>query len=206
MKKKRLVLLIAGAVLILGISGGLFALANGEGTQTDPLITKSYLEEIFQPSVEKLIDEAVAAAAKTENDKLTALAEDYKEQITQLVEKFNAETGSALDDAAYVALLEEAISERLMSVTVTAPTEADVYRTVTLKAGQTLICEEGAEFFLRSGSAASVTALLDVPAGSTLSDGKALGQNVLYVAPEDNCGLKATADASVFLRGDYTVK
>lgn len=206
MKKKRLALLISAAVLILGISGGLFALAGDEGTQTDPLITKSYLEQVFQPEVEALIDEAVVSAATAESEKLDELVAGYREEITALVEKFNTETGSALEDAAYVALLEEAISERLMTVTVSVPTEAAAFRTVTLTAGQTLSCEEGAEFFLRSGSGKCLSSLLDVPSGSLVPDGTALGQNVLYVAPEKNCGLTADSDVSVFIRGACTVE
>ncbi|MBR4942347.1 MAG: hypothetical protein IKZ19_10155 [Clostridia bacterium] len=206
MKKKRLLLLIVGAVIVLAVSGGLYAIAGGEGTETDPLITKSYLEQVFQPSIDKLIDEAVAEAAKTESDKLDALVDDYKKQISDRIDEFNSETGNELDNATYVALLEDAISQRLMTVDVTVPTEADVFRTVTLTAGQTLACNEGAEFFLRSGSATCVSSLLNVPAGTLTDSGADLGRNVLYISPNAGCGLTATENASVFIRGGYTVK
>ncbi|MBQ1223966.1 MAG: hypothetical protein IIX84_06750, partial [Oscillospiraceae bacterium] len=140
MKKKRLILLIVSAVIVVALSGGLFALAGGEGTATDPLVTKGYLEQVFTPQVEGLIDEAVANAAKAESDKLDGILADYKKQISDLVDQFNSETGSELQNEAYVALLEKAVAERLASVEVTVPSEAAVFRTVTLTAGQTLYC------------------------------------------------------------------
>ena len=205
MKKKRLILLIVSAVIVVALSGGLFALAGGEGTATDPLVTKGYLEQVFTPQVEGLIDEAVANAAKAESDKLDGILADYKKQISDLVDQFNPETGSELQNEAYVALLEKAVAERLASVEVTVPSEAAVFRTVTLTAGQTLYCHEGAEFFLREGSGSSVAGLLDVPAGSVRSNGEALGTNTLYIAPAAGSGIKAGSNATVFIRGGYSI-
>ena len=205
MKKKRLILLIVSAVIVVALSGGLFALAGGEGTATDPLVTKGYLEQVFTPQVEGLIDEAVANAAKAESDKLDGILADYKKQISDLVDQFNSETGSELQNEAYVALLEKAVAERLASVEVTVPSESAVFRTVTLTAGQTLSCHEGAAFFLREGSGSSVAGLLDVPAGSVRSNGEALGTNTLYIAPAAGSGIKAGSNATVFIRGGYSI-
>lgn len=205
MKKKRLILLIVGAVIVVAVSGGLFALAGGEGTATDPLVTKSYLEKVFTPQVEGLINEAVTNASKAESDKLDGILADYKKQITDLVNDFNANTGSELENEAYVALLEKAVSERLAQIEVTVPSEAAVFRTVTLTAGQTIYCNEGAEFFLRSGSGNSVAGLLDVPAGAAKANGEALSANTLYIAPAAGCGMKASSNATVFIRGGYSI-
>ena len=205
MKKKRLILLILGAVIVVAVSGGLFALAGGEGTATDPLVTKGYLEKVFTPQVEELVDEAVAKAAKTESAKLDALLEDYKARISELVEDFNANTGSELENEAYVALLEKAVNERLAQVEVSVPSEADVFRTVRISAGQTLFCNEGSEFFLREGSGTSVAGLLDVPAGKIKANGEALSSNTLYIAPSAGSGIKASSSATIFIRGGYTV-
>lgn len=206
MKKRRAVLLTVGLILVLAVSGGLFALASGEGTASDPLITKSYLEEKFQPSVEALIDEAVAEAAKTEAANLDSVLADYKAQLTAIVDEFNTETGSALENEAYVALLESAINERLMSVEVSASSDTDVFRTVSVASGQTLVCSDGAELFLRSGSAVCVAGLLDVPAGSELYDGAGLEQNTLYISAGEGGGLTASEASSVFIRGSYTLE
>ncbi|MBR6771771.1 MAG: hypothetical protein IKM29_00090 [Clostridia bacterium] len=205
MKKKRLILLIVSAVIVVAVSGGLIALAGNEGTATDPLITKGYLEQVFTPQVEGLINDAVAAASKAESDKLDGILADYKKQISDLVNQFNANTGSELENEAYVALLEKAVSERLAQVEVKVPSEAAVYRTVTLTAGQTLYCNEGAEFFLREGSGSSVAGLLDVPAGTVRANGEALAANTLYIAPASGSGIKAGSNATVFIRGGYSV-
>ncbi len=206
MTKKRLVLLITGVILVIAVSGGLFALANGEGTETDPLITKSYLEDIFQPQVESLIDSAVSDAAKAEKADLDKLLIDYKNQISARVEEFNAETGGSLDNAAYAALLEEAVRERLAGIEVTPAADGDIFRTVKLANGQTLYCSEGAEFFIRSGSVKTTGEFLNVPSASVASKGAKLGTNTLYVAPGSSSGILATSDTTVFIRGGYTVK
>ncbi|MBQ5972819.1 MAG: hypothetical protein IJL69_01350 [Oscillospiraceae bacterium] len=206
MKSRHTVLLTLGLIAVLAVSGGLFALADNEGTESDPLITKSYLEEQFRPQVEALIDDAVAAAAAAKTEELDGILADYKGQIAALVNEFNGSTGNVLDNEAYLALLEAALREKLMSVTAEASDETAVFRTVTLSAGQRLYCLSGAELFLREGKAVCISGLMDVPAGGELAHRASLKTNTLYIATEDRHGLRADSDVTVFLRGGYVIE
>ena len=52
---------------------------------------------------------------------------------------------------------------------------------------------------------ASPPRLADSTDGSTLASGGALQPNHLYLITADGRGLKATADATVMVRGSYTI-
>ena len=59
---------------------------------------------------------------------------------------------------------------------------------------------------LREGlSMANTPGLVDSTDGSTLASGGALQPNHLYLITADGRGLKATADATVMVRGSYTI-
>lgn len=62
MKKWQIaVLVIAVAVLAAGI--GAYAASN-YGTQSDPLVAMSYLEDVLQPKIESSVDAKISEAAK----------------------------------------------------------------------------------------------------------------------------------------------
>ena len=99
--------------------------------------------------------------------------------------------------------------ESLMGTSSGSGTASSVFSVVTVKAGQQLLGSTGCELLLRSGSATCVAAsapgLVDSTEGSTLASGGAVQPNHLYLITADGRGLKATADATVMVRGSYTI-
>lgn len=166
---------LAGVCLLAGV-----ALAAGEGSKEDPLITLSYLKQTATPAILEQVDERAAT---------------YEEQ---LVDK--------LDQAiqAYAAQMEEAVSQHQ------SKQNNATYAVVTLKKGQQLKLDVGCEVMLRIGTAqclsTSAPGLINISTGQNLNNGEDMQVNHLYMATIADRAVKATANTvKVLVRGSYTV-
>ena len=86
----------------------------------------------------------------------------------------------------------------------------ETFSVVTLTKGQVLTGDIGCEVMLRIGTASCVTpsnpGLIDETTAETLSNGKALVVNHLYMMTIEGRGVKATADVTkLMVRGTYTI-
>ena len=213
MKQKKMRWLVAVAVLIIVLltSGLIVAIADKEGTADDPLIAKSYLDEVFTPQILAVVDEAVAKIEEGYVGEIDTLIEEYTAVIDQKISELNAQTGTVVSNAEFVALLETKLSEKVASASVTPSSDGQTFRVITLKAGQKVVCEVGCEVMLRIGSAAasgsSNPILIDLVHNTTLASGTALVKNVLYMVTIKNNGFTAGVDnTKVLIRGTYTVQ
>ncbi|MBQ4047373.1 MAG: hypothetical protein IJC93_03280 [Clostridia bacterium] len=213
MKQKKMRWLVAVAVLIIVLltSGLIVAIADKEGTADDPLIAKSYLDEVFTPQILAVVDEAVAKIEEGYVGEIDALIEEYTAVIDQKISELNAQTGTVVSNAEFVALLETKLAEKVASASVTPSSDGQTFRVITLKAGQKVVCEVGCEVMLRIGSAAasgsSNPILIDLVHNTTLASGTALVKNVLYMVTIKNNGFTAGVDnTKVLIRGTYTVQ
>ena len=160
-------------------------MATESGTQTDPLITLSYLTKTLTPGVLQQTD--------------TKIAENNSVLTAALTEQVNA---FALQIDGKLAALETGGGGTSGTST--------TYAVVSLNSGQTLLGGIGTEIMLRVGTAVCVASsspgLIDMTDGSTLNNGTALVKNHLYMATIEDRGVKATAAVKVLVRGTYTVK
>lgn len=169
-------------LLTAALSVGALALLLGAaaGSQTDPLVTMSYLNDVNAPAILKQVESKLDSREQALVDKLDAVADAYVQEVEGLLSSSGG-TGAA----------------------------SSVFSVVTVKAGQQLLGSTGCELLLRGGSATCVAAsapgLVDSTDGSTLASGGALQPNHLYLITADGRGLKATADATVMVRGSYTI-
>lgn len=179
----RLVALLTVSYALLIVTAS--ATGGGAGSETDPLVTLSYLNETFLPQLLGRVDERLAAR----DGELTAKLDEQVRQDTQLLADrygISTEPNNAADN----------------QITFTV---------ITLSNGQTLYGEIGCEAMLRVGTAECVSpsnpGLIDETDGSTLGNGGALVKNHLYMMTIDERGVKATADTvKLLVRGGYTVR
>ena len=168
MKMRRKTLLTT--VLSVGVLTLLLGAAAG--SQSDPLVTMSYLSDVSTPAILKQVDARLDSREQALVDQLSAVADAYSQEMEELLDSAGSGSGTA----------------------------SAVFTVVTVKAGQQL---------LRSGSATCVAAsepgLVDSTEGSTLSAGGAVQPNHLYLITADGRGLQAASDATVMVRGGYTV-
>ena len=153
MKKLRTVAVLLLAAVLLG-SLGVYALGT-YGSESDPLITLSYLEKVLRPELE---------------------------------EQFAAETEAALE--AHTGEVDHTKG----------------YTPLTLQAGQSLVCEVGCEYLVRSGSAYVSEGWLNVTAGAEVAANDWLMAHNLYMAVVENANVLATGETVLLVRGNYTVQ
>ncbi|MBQ9974766.1 MAG: hypothetical protein IJP02_07410 [Oscillospiraceae bacterium] len=178
-KKRMLVrfasVLLAGVCLLAGV-----ALAAGEGTKEDPLITLSYLEQTAIPAVLEQVDERVAGYEQQLVDKLDEAIRGYSARMEEAVKQHQSQNNNA------------------------------TYAVVTLTKGQQLKMDVGCEVMLRIGTAQCVSpsnpGLINTTTGQNLNNGSALEVNHLYMATITDRAVKATANTTkVLVRGGYSI-
>ena len=173
MKKTiRIVLITLAAALLLGIAALAASAATSAGSEDDPLVTLSYINDVFLPYVTELFH-------KDLEEKETALQEALEERVTAL----ERAVGSGAGGKEYVV--------------------------ETLEAGQTLVCQRGAELMLRIGRAAvtaeNVPGLVDTATTGNLNDGEELIVNHLYMVTINGHGVRALETVKILVRGEYTI-
>ncbi len=171
MKKTiRIALIVLAAALLLGFAALAAGAASSAGTEDDPLVTLSYINDVFLPYVQDLF------------------RKDLEEKETAL---------------------QDALEQRVSALEGTVSGGSGEYVVETLEAGQTLVCQRGAELMLRIGRAA-VTAehtpgLVDTATTENLNDGEELIVNHLYMVTINGHGVRALETVKILVRGDYTI-
>lgn len=180
MKKKSFAIRLGAVILtVLCVTVGV-VLAAGVGTESDPLITLSYLNTTATPAILEQVEGKVETYGKSLAEQFDKAIEAYTKQMDETLAGQKEQPASAS------------------------------YAVVTLKKGQVLNMEIGCEVMLRIGTAACVTpsspGLIDMTDGSTLNNDKPLVVNHLYMATITGRGVKATANTTkVLVRGGYTI-
>lgn len=179
----KLITLFLAGITVLSITA---VAAGSSGSSDDPLVTLSYLNDVFLPELLGKVDEKLS-------DRSEQLAEELGEQVDKDIErlekKYGAQTSGEGESAGTV----------------------DSFTVVTMTSGQTLYGEIGCEVLLRVGSATVVSpsspGLIDLTAASTLDHGKSLVKNHLYMMTISERGVAATAAVTkVLVRGTYEIK
>ena len=172
---------IAAAVLC-AVALVTVAYAATAGSQNDPLVTLGYLNNIFNPQVEKQVDQAVSAGENALRQDLDQAIEDWDEQVQDAMGGGSGQGGSRA-----------------------------VFQVVTLSKGDVLVGDVGCEVMLRIGTARCVSdsapGLIDVSEGGTLNNGQNLVTNHLYMVTISTRSVEATSNTvKVLVRGPYTVR
>lgn len=174
--------LTAGLAIAVAL-GGVALAAGTQGTQSDPLVTLSYLTDKATPSILAQVDAKLSQRESALKQQLSGVADGYVQEVEGLLS--GGGTGGS-------------------------GSTTGAYQVVTLSQGQQLIGGEGSEFLLRSGSALCVSdsapGLVDMTGGNTLAPGGSLVQNHLYLGTISGRGVKATSAVTLLVRGSYTIQ
>ena len=160
------------------------AAAGGAGSESDPLVTLSYLNETFLQQVLGKVDEQLEQRDKALSDKLD---EQVRKDAAALAEQYAGRSPTTGESG-----------------------KSETFTVITLSSGETLRGEIGCEVMLRVGTANCVSpsspGLIDETDASILESGRALVKNHLYMMTIDERGVKATAATTKLLvRGGYTI-
>lgn len=186
MKRYNWIVRLALLMLVSYLSLAVSVLAAGTpGSEADPLVTLSYLNDTFLPQLLSRVDEKLDERDRALSDKLDAQILADSKRLTEQYGTGNAQTESS--------------------------GQYNTFTVVTLSSDQTLYGDIGCEVMLRVGTASCVTpstpGLIDETDGTTLGGGASLIQNHLYMMTIDERGVKATAaTVKLLVRGGYTIK
>lgn len=129
--------------------------AAAAGSQDDPLITLSYLKNVFTGQVQTMVDEAVSAG-QAQN----------KSAMDAAIQEWDAEIGQAVQDALNAQVKEEPAS----------------FEAASMADGKTITVVAGCEVIVRSGEPVCSADLIDQTDGTMLKAGEKLTANHLYLA------------------------
>lgn len=159
MKNKKIMYVLIGLVILaMGVGVGAYA-ASAYGTKDDPLVAKSYIDDVLTPNLQA----------------------DFNTQIDDKIKGIEQEISG------------------VASVT------SGNFQLMTLTGGQTLQGNVGCEIVLRSGTVAASGSLSDLTAGTVLTNGSTVSANHLCVVADGNEGVKAAGNATLLVRGIFSV-
>lgn len=171
---------LAAGTLVTAALLGVALAAGQQGTQNDPLVSLSYLNQKATPSILEQVNAKVTEQSQTLTNQFNDLIKSY---TGQMEDKLNAAAGGDAQSAAF--------------------------SVVDVAAGQKLTAGIGCEIMLRVGSAVCFTdtppGFIDMTGGGTLENGQALVKNHLYMATIAGRGFTAQDAVKVMVRGEYTV-
>lgn len=161
------------------------------GTVSDPIVTKSYVDQKDG---------------------------EVKAELTELIEALGGTTGEVSVTTAAGAVDMDAlyayIDEKIAAGGMTASAGTGLFTVIKAENGQKIICGASGEIILRSGSATVIAGingdgLADLTEGNDLSGGEAVPkQHHLLVSRDDGRGIQITSEnlSYILVKGAYTVE
>jgi len=187
--------IIAAFLVAATVFTGATALAAG--TTADPLVTRSYLESVFNTPLEKYVQTALDGVKATLESKVEGVQETAVQYARQQVA------------AAYAERLGDAVMERVheMMGDLTADTLTAGMTQKTLVKGDQITGPAGASVMFVSGAGKIIgpagSEIINITAGSTRQPGPAIRTGILYMMVADNgSGIEVTSDTAVVLVKD----
>ena len=182
---------------------GLGAIAAEYGSQSDPLVTLSYIEKVLLPNAKKDVDETVADAVEEFEDELSDSNKTIQNYIDKKLRSF---ASGDVDDQ-----LIEAIAESVLEQAGGSVTAGEVsWSVVQVPAGYTVVCDVGVQAILRVGQASCVATgtpgLIDLSNGETLENGGGLAANHLYAVSVQGRGIYTAQGCTLLIAGSYTIQ
>ena len=182
---------------------GLGVIAAEYGSQSDPLVTLSYIEKVLLPNAQKDVDKTVSNAMEEFEDALSDSDKTIQSYIDKKLRSFaSGDVDEELIDAIAASVLEQA------GGSVTAGEVS--WSVIQVPAGRTVVCEVGVQAILRVGQATCVAAgtpgLIDLSNGETLENGGALAANHLYTPSLQRRGIYTAQGCTLLIAGSYTIQ
>ncbi|MBR6574668.1 MAG: hypothetical protein IKK61_06725 [Clostridia bacterium] len=198
MNNKKWTIWLTCALVAVLMVAGLGVIAAEYGSQSDPLVTLSYIEQVLLPQAKKDVDQQVEDSMEDFEDLLNAKNKDIQKYIDKKLRSFaSGDVDEALVEEIAALILEEGEPSSVSN----AP-----WAVITVPAGATVVCEPGVQAVLRSGQASSTAVLVDLSNGEDLTAGKALALNHMYVTDASGEGFFTAQGCTVLISGGYTVQ
>lgn len=190
---------VAAAVCAILVSSAVTVYAAYDSSK-DPVVSLSYLTEVFKPSVKSELKSELSGEVKSQ---IVASVGELSDEISQMKGSLSEELYSKLSDdyAATIAALQRQVD----SLT-------NVYAEVNMKKNARLTADAASEIVVLSGSVTvrcsdPDSGIIDCTDGVILYDGQSVPLNHKLLVPQngDGRGCSAATDATLLVRGGYTL-
>ncbi len=202
MNQKKFLITLGALLLIVLLFTGYVAIGAEYGSKDDPVITLSYLNNIYAKQADTQIDSAVSSQT-------SAFSSSVDSKITSLQNQMNSKITNLTSQIAALAQDESFAAAVAKKVAASGGEQNVQWQVVKISSGSTLKMEIGTQVVLRIGtgtcSASGSVGLVDLTGGGTLAGGASLTKNHLYLATIADRGVKATSAATVLVAGKYTI-
>lgn len=205
MKQKKWKAITSILLLAALVVAGALAIAAEYGTSDDPLVSLSYINNVLAPQISEKVDAIIAEKTASLEGELDSKINSISGEIEDKISQYASKSSDEIVTDAFVQSVADKVAEKIGASSGTSST----FALVKLSSGQTLTAKVGCEALLRLGTATCVSSgtpgLIDMTTGADLAGGKALEKNHLYLCTVDGRGIKATSDATLLVRGPYTI-
>lgn len=206
MPKRKWIVMTGSFLLVSLLMTGYLAIAAEFGSQDDPLVTLSYITDVLAPDTLQKVDEAINSKAQEFGASLDSKISEFSQQMDSKIEDFETSSAALADNEEFVNSVADAVMAK-MGDAQTAP-QSD-WIVLKVANGKTLSAKVGTQILLRIGSAVCVASgtpgLIDTTTGTDLPNGSKLTANHLYLITVEGRGIKASGDATILIKGTYTV-
>lgn len=195
MNKRKFIISIGAILLVLMLFTGYIAVATEYGSKDDPVVTLSYINDVFSKTTQNQINNSVSAQVTSYNSTVDS-------KIVTLKNEINNNISSLVSNNGFVDQVARKVEEN-------GGSQAASWEVVKITNGKTLKMAIGTQVVLRIGTAKCYTSgsigLINLTAGETLGKDAKLVNNNLYIATIEDRGVTATSNAIVLVLGDYTI-
>lgn len=222
MSKQRWIITTGIFLLVFLMASGYFAIAAEYGSQTDPLVSLSYITDVLSPETLSAFEEKANARALEIETGINSRIDQYSADLNQKLEDFEKQYADSIMSDEFIQKVAAVLAEKqaqqpsssentAVTVPSTNQTSAQTWSVVKLESGKKMILPLGSEIVLRFGSAKCYSTgdvgLINITTGKTVSNGDELSVNNLYlVTIQSGRGITATSDVTVVVSGSYTIQ
>ena len=184
---------------VLLVAWGIFALAAEYGTQSDPLVSLSYITDVFRPNLLKQAENE----GKTRAAEVQSTVRRFDEQINAKVNEFTDRNTAQVDNTMIDSVAAK-VKTQIPQPIANAP-----FTILTLSSGKILNLSSGCEVLVRSGDAIchanESPAMIDMTTGGALVSGNILSANHLYLNSGNGRTIRAKNAVTILVRGKYSL-
>ena len=186
-------------VAVIGTADGVIP-----GSEQDPLVTQSFVNQRVA-ELQLVVDNAASEINKHSNELIKQRQEIAKQNA--IIEAQNTEITSLKTE---ISSLKEQIAS-LGGAPVRSAASQNRYVPVKLPKGKALLTGESTEILVKVGRCTAIASksggIMDIITGKDLRAGEAVTINrVLLSLQNDGRGVRATVDATIWVKGSYTIK
>lgn len=174
--RNRIMIMLAIIIAALFAFGLVAAATGGYGSSSDPLITLSYITDIFMPEVDTAINNAVEG-------KTQEISTELDDTIVELENKYNEASIASAASTYEVITLNS--GKKLVG-----------------EKGCEIMLRVGSAYC----SAAASPGLIDTSTAGVIEDGEYLEKNHMYMVTIEGRGIVADGEIYIIVRGDYTIE